>query len=208
VSCPRLHRTARLQDLAGTTVSRMTNRCALSRGELALLPSGPVAAQPSVSGSPPDFTKSAAGDCSINGLRLAEHMVENHPSRRRVYGREHAAARIPDDRERRAQARRAAEALFASKPPVTEKPVDHSPQRPHVLPTAPPPARRCAVSSNRSLSIASSSRGATARLITLARPKRLFGSVGGPGACAMARKRKATEAERRVRKSPTRPYRR
>jgi hypothetical protein len=31
--------------------------------------------------------------------------------------------------------------LFASKPPVTEKPVDHSPQRPHVLPTAPPPAR-------------------------------------------------------------------
>jgi hypothetical protein len=68
-------------------------------------------------------------------------MVENHPSRRRVYGREHAAARIPDDRERRAQARRAAEALFASKPPVTEKPVDHSPQQPHVLPTAPPPAR-------------------------------------------------------------------
>jgi hypothetical protein len=55
--------------------------------------------------------------------------------------REHAAARIPDDRERRAQARRAAEALFASKPPVTEKPVDHSPQRPDVLPTAPPPAR-------------------------------------------------------------------
>jgi len=47
-------------------------------------------------------------------------MVENHPSRRRVYGREHAAARIPDDRERRAQARRAAEALFAPKPPVTE----------------------------------------------------------------------------------------
>jgi hypothetical protein len=68
-------------------------------------------------------------------------MVENHPSRRRVYGREHAAARIPYDRERRAQARRAAEAVFASKPPVTEKPVDHSPQRPHVLPTAPPPAR-------------------------------------------------------------------
>jgi hypothetical protein len=37
--------------------------------------------------------------------------------------------------------RRAAEALFAAKPPVTEKPVDHSPQRPHVLPTALPPAR-------------------------------------------------------------------
>ena len=36
---------------------------------------------------------------------------------------------------------------------------------------------RCAVSSNRSLSIASSSRGATA--LSPARPKRLFGSVGG-----------------------------
>jgi len=36
---------------------------------------------------------------------------------------------------------------------------------------------RCAVSSNRSLSIASSSRGATT--LSPARPKRLFGSVGG-----------------------------
>jgi len=47
-------------------------------------------------------------------------VVENRPPRRRAYGREHAAARVPDDRERRAQARRAAEALFAPKPPVTE----------------------------------------------------------------------------------------
>src|SRR5689334_22517601 len=31
-------------------------------------------------------------------------------------------------------------------------------------------------------------------------------SEGAPHACAMARKRKATEAERRARKSPTRPY--
>ena len=54
----------------------------------------------------------------------------------------------------------------------------------------------CAVSSNRSLSIASSSsRAATARQRG---PKRLFGSVGGRPACAMVRKRKAPEAERRA----------
>jgi hypothetical protein len=118
----------------------MTGSVCLRRHELALLPSRSAAGQSSVSGFPPDFTKRVAADCSINGLSLAEHMVENHPPRRHVYGREHAA-RIPDDRERRAQARRAAEALFAPEPPVTEKPLDRSPQRPHVLPTAPPPAR-------------------------------------------------------------------
>ncbi len=47
-------------------------------------------------------------------------MIENHPPRRPVYGRYHAAARAPDDRERRAQARQAAEALFAQKPAVVE----------------------------------------------------------------------------------------
>ena len=55
---------------------------------------------------------------------------------------------------------------------------------------------RCAVSSNRSLSIAfSSSRAATARQRG---PKRLLGSVGGRPACAMVRKRKAPEADRRA----------
>jgi hypothetical protein len=58
-------------------------------------------------------------------------MVENHPPRRTVYGRDHAAARTPDDRERRAQARQAAEALFAQKPtitPITAPPVHPTPR--------------------------------------------------------------------------------
>jgi hypothetical protein len=54
----------------------MTGSVCLRRHELALLPSRSAAGQASVSGSPPDFTKRVAGDCSINGLRLAEHMVE------------------------------------------------------------------------------------------------------------------------------------
>jgi hypothetical protein len=42
-------------------------------------------------------------------------MFEHHLPRRPVYGREHAAAR-PDERERRAQVRQAAEALFKPEP--------------------------------------------------------------------------------------------
>jgi hypothetical protein len=51
-----------------------------------------------------------------------EQMSENRPPRRPDYGRDHAPVRTPDDRERRAQARRAAEALFTPKPPMTKKP--------------------------------------------------------------------------------------
>jgi hypothetical protein len=50
-------------------------------------------------------------------------MAENYPRTRPVYGREHAAAHIPDERGRRAEARRAAEALFAPKVPV-QQPLD------------------------------------------------------------------------------------
>jgi hypothetical protein len=62
----------------------------------------------------------AAGVRSINGLRCAEDMIENRPPARPVYSRDHASARTADQRERRAQARREAEALFAPKPVVTE----------------------------------------------------------------------------------------
>jgi hypothetical protein len=59
-------------------------------------------------------------------------MVENPSQRPPVYGREHAAARTPEPRERQAEARRAAEALFAPKAPLTKQPID--------LPSpAPPP---------------------------------------------------------------------
>ena len=51
-------------------------------------------------------------------------MIGNHPPRRPVYGRDHAAVRAPDERERRAGVRRAAEALFAPTPSTTEQPVD------------------------------------------------------------------------------------
>jgi hypothetical protein len=67
---------------------------------------------------------SDAGGPSINGLRSAEHMVENRLLRRPLYGRGHAAVRIPNESERRAQARQAAEALFAPKPPAAEPAVD------------------------------------------------------------------------------------
>jgi hypothetical protein len=50
-------------------------------------------------------------------------MAENLAPARPLYAREHAAARIPDERERRARARRAAEALFAPKAPV-KQPID------------------------------------------------------------------------------------
>jgi len=74
---------------------------------------------------------------SINGLRCAEVMIENHPPARPVYGRDHASARTPDQRERRAQAHREAEALFAPKPAVTENPVASPAKLARVLPAAP-----------------------------------------------------------------------
>ena len=51
-------------------------------------------------------------------------MIGNHPPRRPIYGRDHAAVRAPDERERRTQARQAAEALFAPTPSITEQPLD------------------------------------------------------------------------------------
>lgn len=81
----------------------------------------------------------------INGLRLAEYMIENRPPRLPVPGRDHASARTPDDRERRAQARRAAEALFTPKPPTLE-PIAVPPAAPREAISAPthlepPPAK-------------------------------------------------------------------
>lgn len=64
-------------------------------------------------------------------------MIENHPPARPVYSRDHASARVPDQRERRAQARREAEALFAPKPAVTENPVTSPAKLARVLPAAP-----------------------------------------------------------------------
>jgi hypothetical protein len=43
-----------------------------------------------------------AGARAINGLRSAKYMVENLPPRRPIYGRNHAAACTPDERDRRA----------------------------------------------------------------------------------------------------------
>ena len=84
-----------------------------------------------------------AGKCSTNGLRCVEYMIENHPPRRSVYGRDHPAARAPDEHERRARIRRAAEALFAPKPPITEQPVDlpRSPANPAIPRRSPRLAR-------------------------------------------------------------------
>jgi hypothetical protein len=66
-------------------------------------------------------------------------MVETLPPRRRVYGRDHASARTPNDRERRIQARREAEALFVPKLPLTERPVALSAELARVSPAAPAP---------------------------------------------------------------------
>ena len=67
-------------------------------------------------------------------------MIENHSPRRPGYGRDSSARPYPDDRERMTRARQAAEALFAAKPPATEKPsVDRSAHPPRVLETASPP---------------------------------------------------------------------
>ena len=49
---------------------------------------------------------------------------ENHSPGRPVYGRDHAAARTPDDRERGAQARQAAGALFVQKPAIIQPMAD------------------------------------------------------------------------------------
>lgn len=63
-------------------------------------------------------------------------MVENLLRRRPVYSRDRAAARAPEERERREQARRAAEALFAPKPPASEPPADPLVRPARVLPAA------------------------------------------------------------------------
>jgi hypothetical protein len=66
-------------------------------------------------------------------------MIGNQPPRWSGYGRDDSARPYPDDRERMSRARQAAEALFAAKPPVTEKPSIHQPDRqPRVLETALP----------------------------------------------------------------------
>jgi hypothetical protein len=83
-----------------------------------------------------------ADEHSVNGLRFAKYMIGNHPPRRTVYGRDSSARPFPDDRERMARARQVAEALFAPKPPVTEKPsIDQSARLQRVLEGSPPPRR-------------------------------------------------------------------
>jgi hypothetical protein len=72
-------------------------------------------------------------------------MIENRPPRLPVPGRDHGSARTPDDRERRAQARRPAEALFTPKPPTLE-PIAAPPAAPREAISAPthlepPPAK-------------------------------------------------------------------
>jgi hypothetical protein len=85
-------------------------------------------------------TRLIADEHSVNGLRFAKYMIGNHPPRRTVYGRDSSARPFPDDRER--MARQAAEALFAPKPPVTEKPsIDQSARLQRVLEGSPPPRR-------------------------------------------------------------------
>ena len=70
-------------------------------------------------------------------------MIENHPPRRPAHRRDHAAVHAPDDRERRAQARRVAEVLFAPNPRVTEKPAASLAE--DVLLAVPVPAQREAI---------------------------------------------------------------
>jgi len=84
------------------------------------------------------------GDREINRLQFAEHMSEIHPHHRTGKDRERAYS-YPDDRERKARARQAAEALFAPRPAPSAKPVDQLAQRPHVSPTASPPAQHEAI---------------------------------------------------------------
>ena len=83
---------------------------------------------------------------SPDPVRARKYMSENHLPRRPGYGRDTSARPYPDDRERMARARQAAEALFTPTPPVTEKlSVDQPARQPRVLETAPPPARREAI---------------------------------------------------------------
>ena len=74
-------------------------------------------------------------------------MIENHPPRRfgYGYGRDKSGRSFPDYRQRIARARQVAEALFAAKPPVTDKlgvdrdpPADQLARRPRVLGTSSP----------------------------------------------------------------------
>src|SRR5271155_5697828 len=67
-------------------------------------------------------------------------MSEIHPQRRTGKDRKRSYS-YPDDRERKARAQQAAEALFAAKSSLNEKPVDQSALRPQVLPTAQPPVQ-------------------------------------------------------------------
>jgi hypothetical protein len=76
-------------------------------------------------------------------------MIENHPPRRFGSGRDKSGRPFPDDRQRVARARQAAEALFAPKPPVTDKlavdrdlPADQLAREPRVLGTSSPAAVR------------------------------------------------------------------
>jgi hypothetical protein len=83
---------------------------------------------------------------AVHSKPIAKYMSENHLPRRPGYGRDTSARPYPDDRERMARARQAAEALFTPTPPVTEKlSVDQPARQPRVLETAPPPARREAI---------------------------------------------------------------
>lgn len=74
-------------------------------------------------------------------LTRSTHMVEYLPSRRPVYRRNQPTVRPPDDRERKAQARQEAEALFRPKPAVTETPVVSSAEPARLSPSALAPAQ-------------------------------------------------------------------
>jgi hypothetical protein len=86
---------------------------------------------------------SSTFDIVLTNARPMAHgvltMVEIHPPRRQIYGRDHAGTRIPDDRERRAEARRGAEALFAPKPSLSAEPATSSVEAPRVLTATPAP---------------------------------------------------------------------
>jgi hypothetical protein len=85
-------------------------------------------------------------ESAVHSNTIAKYMSENHPPRRPGYDRDTSARPYPDDRERMARARQAAEALFTPTPAVTEKlSVDQPARQPRVLETAPPPARREAI---------------------------------------------------------------
>jgi hypothetical protein len=71
-------------------------------------------------------------------------MIGNRPPRRSGSGSEGPDRPPRDDREQKARARQAAEALFAPKPPpsiVDEPPTDQPARQPRILKHAPPAAR-------------------------------------------------------------------